>query len=149
CAGANSRTHRWTTMGRLKLYSILTCLLASWLAVAQRSALAQSRANAEHWAGTWATAPVARAVADGRGQQGEQGSGGGQSQQTGRGAAASVNFNDQTLRQIVHTSIGGRRVRVIFSNVYGTSPLAIGGARVALGDKAAAIVANSGRELTF
>jgi lysophospholipase L1-like esterase len=89
------------------------------------------------------------AAQDGRGQQGEQGSGGGQPQQTGRGAAASINFNDQTLRQIVHTSIGGRRVRVIFSNVYGTGPLAIGGARVALRDKAAAIVANSGRELTF
>ena len=38
----------------------------------------------------------------------------------------------QTLRQVVHVSLGGSRLRVILSNAFGTSPLAIGGASVAL-----------------
>src|SRR5580693_9473164 len=35
-------------------------------------------------------------------------------------------INNQTVRMIVHTSIGGHRVRVQLSNAFGTSPLAIG-----------------------
>ena len=53
------------------------------------------------------------------------------------------------MRQIVHTSVGGRGVRVVFSNVFGTAPLAIGGAHVALRDKGAAIVPGSDRPLAF
>jgi lysophospholipase L1-like esterase len=65
------------------------------------------------------------------------------------GAAGFVHFSNQTLRQIVHTSIGGSSVRVVFSNRYGTAPLAIGAAHVALRDKDASIQAASGRPLTF
>ena len=64
-------------------------------------------------------------------------------------AAAFVHFSNQTLRQIVHTSIGGSRVRVVLSNRYGTSPLAIGAAHVALRDKESEIQRASGRPLTF
>ena len=32
-----------------------------------------------------------------------------------------IQINEQTVRQIVHTSIGGGRVRVRLSNAYGTS----------------------------
>jgi len=68
----------------------------------------------------------------------------------GRGPAGPpINFSNQTLRQIVHTSIGGDRVRVVLSNVFGTAPLAIGAAHVALRDKGAAIVPRTGRVLTF
>ena len=56
---------------------------------------------------------------------------------------------DQTLRQIVHTSIGGSHVRVAFTNRYGTEALEIGAAHIALRDVDAAIVAGSGRPLTF
>jgi lysophospholipase L1-like esterase len=60
-----------------------------------------------------------------------------------------MHFSNQTLRQIVHTSIGGSRVRIVLSNRYGTAPLAIGAAHVALRDKDAAIQPASGRALTF
>jgi len=60
-----------------------------------------------------------------------------------------LNFTNQTLRQIVHASVGGDRVRVVFSNAFGTAPLVVGGAHIAVRDKGAAIVANSGRALTF
>src|SRR4051812_25243146 len=41
-------------------------------------------------------------------------------------------FTDQTLRLIVHTSIGGREVRVRLSNAYGAQPLTVGAAQIAL-----------------
>jgi lysophospholipase L1-like esterase len=59
------------------------------------------------------------------------------------------NFNNQTLRLIVHTSIGGDRVRVVLSNAFGTAPLVVGAANVALHDKDSAIVSRSSRVLKF
>lgn len=50
---------------------------------------------------------------------------------------------------IVHTSIGGRRVRVQLSNAFGTSALHVGAAHIALHDKDSAIVSGSDRPLTF
>lgn len=58
-------------------------------------------------------------------------------------------INNQTVRMIVHTSIGGHRVRVQLSNAYGTSALQVGSAHIALRDKDSAIVSASDRPLTF
>ena len=55
----------------------------------------------------------------------------------------------QTVRQIASVSIGGKRVRVVLSNEYGPWPVKIDGAHVALSDKGSAIVAGSGKPLTF
>jgi lysophospholipase L1-like esterase len=63
--------------------------------------------------------------------------------------AGFMHFSNQTLRQIVHTSIGGSRVRVVLSNRYGTAPLRIGAAHLALRDKEASIQGGTGRALTF
>ena len=60
-----------------------------------------------------------------------------------------MHFNNQTLRQVVRTSIGGPRVRAVLSNVFGTTPLTIGAAHIALRGTDAAIVPASGRTLTF
>jgi lysophospholipase L1-like esterase len=60
-----------------------------------------------------------------------------------------IHFTNQTLRQIVHTSIGGSKARVVLSNAYGTAPLTVGAAYIALRDKEAAIQTASGRPLTF
>jgi lysophospholipase L1-like esterase len=79
----------------------------------------------QHWVGTWATAPVAQAP------------------------DPAVNINNQTLRQIVHISIGGDRVRVKVSNAFGTVPLIVSAAHVAARDASERIVAGSGRPLTF
>jgi lysophospholipase L1-like esterase len=58
-------------------------------------------------------------------------------------------INKQTVRMIVRTSIGGDRVRVNVSNAYGTGPLTIGAAHIALHAKNSAIVPDSDRVLTF
>jgi lysophospholipase L1-like esterase len=60
-----------------------------------------------------------------------------------------LHFTNQTLRQIVHVSIGGSKARVVLSNAYGTAPVTIGAAYIALRDKQGAIRAGSGRPLTF
>jgi lysophospholipase L1-like esterase len=61
---------------------------------------------------------------------------------------ANTGFSNQTLRQIVHTSVGGRLVRVLFST-FGARGLVIGAAHIALSATGAAIVQNSDRTLTF
>ena len=142
--------------------------------VTATSAAAQSRG--EKWVATWATALVSRPLPGPRGggpgaapatapapapgpggataaapptagapAPGAAPAGGG----GGRGFAPPATVNNQTLRQVVRTSIGGSRVRVVLSNAFGTAPIAIGGANVALRQKDASIVASSSKRLTF
>jgi lysophospholipase L1-like esterase len=65
------------------------------------------------------------------------------------GGQSPLHFNNQTLRQIAHITLGGSRFRVVLSNTFGTVPLTIGAAQVALRDRDAAIVPQSSRVLTF
>jgi lysophospholipase L1-like esterase len=65
------------------------------------------------------------------------------------GGGSSLHFKDQTLRQIAHVSVGGARVRVVLTNSFGTQPLRVGAAQVALRDKGVAITPGSNRALTF
>jgi lysophospholipase L1-like esterase len=59
------------------------------------------------------------------------------------------NFRATVLRQTIRTSLAGDRLRVRFSNVFGSAPLQIGAAHVALRAGAAAIVPTSDRALQF
>ena len=79
--------------------------------------------DANRWVGTWSASPQA--------------------------ASRPVDLNGQTIRQIVHVSVGGTRVRVRLSNAYGSDSLNIGAARVGLRSAGAAIAAGSDRALTF
>jgi lysophospholipase L1-like esterase len=58
-------------------------------------------------------------------------------------------LNNQTVRHTVHITVGGRRVRVKLSNVFGQKPMAIGAAHVALQASGASIVPGSDHALTF
>jgi len=62
-----------------------------------------------------------------------------------------ADMQDATLRQVVHLSVGGKTVRVRFSNAFGTQALTIGAAHVARSaDKASArIMPGTDRALTF
>ena len=62
-----------------------------------------------------------------------------------------ADMQDATLRQVVHLSAGGKRVRVRFSNAFGTQALMIDAAHVARSaDKATArTMAGTDRTLTF
>jgi lysophospholipase L1-like esterase len=144
---------------RTQAAGVLTAIVLACAIAAVQMVTAQA---GDHWVGTWATATVGRPQAP---AQPAGGGGGGR----GRGGPAPavqnlcppnpapatpatsrfMHFSNQTLRQIVRTSVGGSRLRVVLSNSYGTQPLVIGAAHVALREKDAAIRLDTGRKLTF
>ncbi|MER7174012.1 SGNH/GDSL hydrolase family protein [Streptomyces mesophilus] len=85
------------------------------------------RAAAGSWVGTWSTAPA------------------GAEPRTGAG------FAGRTLRNVVHTSVGGTSARITLSNLFGTSPLTISHASIALASAPSNPTArpDSLRRLTF
>ncbi|MDR5826688.1 SGNH/GDSL hydrolase family protein [Caballeronia sp. LP006] len=54
-----------------------------------------------------------------------------------------------TIRQVVHLSVGGDRVRVRLTNEFGTTPVTVGPVHIALSVGGAKIAPNSDRTLTF
>ncbi len=82
-------------------------------------------AGGSAWVGAWGTSP------------------------TGVPASDTTAFEDQTLRQVVHLSTGGRSVRVRLSNEFGAQPLVIGEARVGRGAGGSSVVPGTDRRLTF
>jgi lysophospholipase L1-like esterase len=67
-----------------------------------------------------------------------------------RSTQTAVVFPAQTtIREIVHTSIGGAAVRVRLSNEFGTGPLMVGAAHVALRSSGNGIVPGTDYPLTF
>src|SRR4051794_26557057 len=86
---------------------------------------AQDSQQNKHWVGTWAAGPTKLPISD------------------------FIEGNGHTLREIVHTSIGGERVRARLSNLFGTEPLFISAAHIAIREMGPSIVPGSDRVLTF
>jgi len=101
------------------------------LALALAIAAASAATDKTRWIATWGASPAPQ-LAD----QAEM-------------RAAKLEFQDQTLREVVHTSAGGSAVRVRLSNAYGKQTVEIGSAHIALHSHGADIVAGSDRPLTF
>ncbi len=146
------------------------------IAAATAPLLGQARPT-DHWVAAWGTAVVAAPAqpAGGPGQpQGGRGQGGpapatpspagappvAVATPGGRGGApggAAPNagpppvrsFNNQTLRLIVRPTLGGERLRITLSNAFGTAPLVVGAAQVALRAKDAAVEMKTARTLKF
>src|SRR5260221_12837557 len=144
----------------MKTLKIAGAALALYVFAGNTPAMAQSGRSADHWVGTWGTGMVARPQSAPPGVPGQPAPAGqpGQGPQSSQGSQGRgqpplqpppLNFSNQTLRQIVHTSIGGDRVRVVLSNAFGTLPLVVGAANIALRQKDAAIVPSSARALKF
>jgi len=58
-------------------------------------------------------------------------------------------LDGQTVRQVAHVSIGGEHIRVRLSNAFGTTPLVISEAHIAISEGGSAIVPSSDRTLAF
>jgi lysophospholipase L1-like esterase len=101
-----------------------SALLAAVLASGCAMQNAPQRAPLKHWSTTWGASETAP-------------------------APDSLVFSNQTLRLIVHTTTGGNQVRIKLTNVFGSRPLSIGGASVALQESGATLMAGSNRALTF
>ena len=114
-----------------------------------------AEANAQdHWVATWAASPQTPHFTFPRLPAPSPSSASPQSGRPGQGNPPPLfppppTIDHQTVRMIVHTSIGGHRVRVQLSNAYGTSALQVGSAHIALRDKESAIIPASDRPLTF
>jgi lysophospholipase L1-like esterase len=102
----------------------------------------QPARTAEPWVGAWSASPIGRPPYPPPLQD-----------VVGRPPAPTpprLTFpHEQTLREIVRTTLSGTRVRVAVSNAFGTAPLVVGAAHVALREKDSAIAAGSGHPLTF
>jgi lysophospholipase L1-like esterase len=90
-----------------------------------------SGAERNHWVATWVASPAPQ-IPDAAEMR-----------------TRNLEFNNQTVREIVHTSIGGDTVRVKLSNAFGTQAVAIGAAHIALSAAEAKIAPDSDRTLTF
>jgi lysophospholipase L1-like esterase len=125
------------------------CALAGVSTANARTAVAQN-----HWVATWAASPQGPRFAFPR-FPAPAANNAPPATPTGNAPAPPPLFpppptiNNQTVRMIVHTSIGGHRVRVQLSNAFGTSTLRIGAAHIALHVKDSAIVAGSDHPLRF
>src|SRR6266849_2310063 len=152
--------HRRVRNSRSSVAAAAAIAFAFLLLRAEPSVFAQS-GTPDHWVGTWTTSEVGRPqdptppapalrpfmantrcaappvppVASSQGQT--------------FAPPPFIHFTNQTLRQIVHSSIGGSKARVVLSNAYGTSPVTIGAASIALREKQATIQAASSRPLMF
>jgi lysophospholipase L1-like esterase len=93
-------------------------------------ALASVADAASQWVQTWGAAPLPPTAAFGP-------------------FPATPAFNNQTVRQIIRVSAGGRRIRLRLSNEYGTQPLLVGAVRIALADEKGNIQPGSARPVLF
>ena len=104
----------------------------------------QSVAQQSHWVATWTTAqPLIRMPL----RQPPPGPArpGGSAMQT----IAREGFKDQTVRMIVHTSIGGTKARIRLSNPFAGGQVTVGAAHIAMRMKDAETVPDTDRALTF
>jgi len=85
---------------------------------------------AAEWVATWGAAPLPPTAAGGP-------------------FPPTPSFENQTIRQVVRISAGGERVRIRFTNEYGTKPLLIGAARVSLADAQGAVQAGTEKDILF
>jgi len=63
--------------------------------------------------------------------------------------AGARGFENQTVRMAVRASMGGRRLRIKIENAFGSAPLVLGTAHIALRGKDSAIVEGSDHAITF
>jgi lysophospholipase L1-like esterase len=102
----------------------------SWLLAAALTTLIALPSEASGWTASWGAAPLPPGPAVGP-------------------FPATPAFSNQTIRQVVRISAGGDRIRVRFTNEYGTKPLLIGAARVALADAKGNIQPGTERPVLF
>jgi lysophospholipase L1-like esterase len=88
-------------------------------------------AASTHWVATWGASPSPQ-MADEK-----------------QMAAAKLIYENQTLREIVHTSIGGDAFRIRLSNAYGKTQADIGAVHIALRSKDSEIAAGTDHPVTF
>src|SRR6266700_1096004 len=70
-------------------------------------------------------------------------------QQAVPGSPAAAGFDNQTVRNIVFTSVGGSMARIQLANTFGARPLPVGGVTVAVAGPGASVVPGTVHRVTF
>ncbi len=101
--------------------TMLAISAVAYPSVAGAEPVAATVPTSGYWTGTWATAPQ---------------SGG-------------PSFSNQTIRQVVHTSISGTVARIQISNAFGTAALKVSDVHIALAGSGSSITSGSDHTVTF
>jgi lysophospholipase L1-like esterase len=108
----------------------VACLALGWILLAAPAAFAFDEHGGD-WVGTWGASPQSE-IEPAFGPP-----------------PTPVQFNNQTIRMIARISKGGDRIRVRLDNSFGTNPVVIGAAHVAVHASGVRIVPGSDHQLTF
>jgi lysophospholipase L1-like esterase len=106
-------THRSRSGRSSTALAMFAVLFVAALFVAAGPALAQQGASLGGWAGTWGASPLPPSPGGGP-------------------FPGTPSFSDRTIRQVVRISAGGSQIRLRLTNEYGTAPLEIGAASIAI-----------------
>ena len=112
---------------RLILLALGCALLVTGGLAAPALSSGDTRFTSTHWLATWGASP----------------------QGVVPGTLSAVGFNNQTVRDIVFTSVGGNAVRVQFANTFGREPLEIGRAAIGVDTEKAGLVPNASGPVSF
>ena len=126
------RNHFETTAARARLARRATAALAVAALIAVGGPAAQAQNGKDAWIDTWSASPQPVWSPDFLVP-----------------VAIPRSLVKQTIRQVARISLGGEQVRVELSNTYGTEPLTVGPATVALAGDGGAIEPGTSHALTF
>ena len=127
----------------IRLSTPALILLTPWIATAQSQI-----AGNEHWVATWATGQELATTVQEKPQFPPNVKMPDFSKMKRQTPPLAVAEN-QTVRMIVHTSIGGRQIRLELSDAFGKGIVSIGKAHVAVRRSGSAIEPGTDREVTF
>lgn len=104
-----------------------TALIGTSAASADTPVQSDSHSSDESFVGTWAASPVP----------------------PGESGYTCTGFQDQTLRQIIHTSIGGSQARLRLSNTFGSQPITFDQVAIGVRKEGATVVSDTNTTVTF
>ncbi len=128
--GAGSRAGRWPASRLILLGAAVLLVLAGTITVVASSRPADAARRGpvrESWVTSWSAGPQAAAPR----------------------TLAAAGFDNQTVRQIIFSSVGGDPIRLELTNVFGVSPLQVGRVTVAVAGPGAAVVPGTIHSVTF
>jgi lysophospholipase L1-like esterase len=128
--GASIRAGRWPASRLILLGAAVLLVLVGTIAVVASSRPADAARRGpprESWVTSWSAGPQAAAPR----------------------TLAAAGFNNQTVREIIFSSVGGDPIRLELTNVFGVSPLQVGRVTVAVAGPGAAVVPGTIHPVTF
>jgi lysophospholipase L1-like esterase len=120
-------TSRCRPIVALLAVALVALLLPGGAAAAIRQQPGEGAGVGQHWVGTWTASPSPP-------------------YSTG---VSSTGFANQTVREILHTSVGGRVLRLRLANTFGSAPLTIDDVTLALPSGGGSIEPQTSQEVTF